>query len=51
MNKGKYVFRQLCEFLPIDTFEWYVKKYDGNRYVKTFTCWQQLLVMILAQLW
>lgn len=51
MNKGKYVFRQLCEFLPVDTFEWYVKKYEGNRYVKTFTCWQQLLVMMLAQLW
>lgn len=51
MNKGRIVFRQMCDFLPADSFEWIIKKYNGNRYTKTFTCWQQLLVMILAQLW
>ena len=51
MNKGKYVFRQMCEFLPRDSFEWYVKKYKGNARIRTFSCYQHLLVMVLGQLW
>ena len=27
-----------------------VRKYDGNRYVKHFTCWNQLLAMMFGQL-
>lgn len=50
MNKGKYVFRQMCEFLPRDSFEWYVKKYKGNARIRTFSCYQHLLVMVLGQL-
>jgi hypothetical protein len=51
MNKGRYVFRQMCDFLPNDKIEWIIEKYNGDRYTKTFSCWQHLLVMILAQLW
>lgn len=50
MNQGKYVFAQITEFLPRRTFDRYVKKYDGNKYVKHFTCWNQLLCMIFGQL-
>jgi hypothetical protein len=50
MNQGKYVFSQLCQFIPRKSFEWFVKKYDGNKYVKTFTCWNHLLVMVFGQL-
>lgn len=50
MNKGKFVFSQLCEFLPKVQFDWLVKKYEGNKYVKKFTCWNHLLVMLFAQL-
>lgn len=50
-NKLNYVFRQMCMFLNKDAFEWYVAKYNGNRYVKTLTSWQHLLIMILGQLW
>ena len=50
MNSGKYVFSQLVEFLPKRTFDGIVKKYQGDRYVKTFTCWNQLLVMMFGQL-
>lgn len=51
MNKGRYVFRQMCDFLPTDKIEWIIEKYNGDRYTKTFSCWQHLLVMILTQLW
>lgn len=50
MNSGKYVFSQLVEFMPKRTFDGIVKKYQGDRYVKTFTCWNQFLVMMYGQL-
>lgn len=50
MNQGRYVFTQLMDFLPRKYFEWLVKKYDGNKYVKSFTCWNHLLVLLFGQL-
>ena len=50
MNKDKYVFAQLIEFLDNNKFRHLVDKYDGNRYVKHFTCWNQLLAMMFCQL-
>lgn len=50
MNRGKFVFSQLIDFLPKEKFDWLVRKYQGNKYVKKFTCWNHLLVMIFAQL-
>ena len=51
MNNGKYVFAQIVEFLPQRVFDKFVLKYSGNRYVKHFTCWNQLLCMIYGQLY
>jgi len=39
MSSGQYVFSQLVDFLPKRTFDGIVNKYQGNKYVKTFTCW------------
>ena len=50
MNKSKYVFTQLIEFWDSDKFRHLVDKYDGNRYVKHFTCWNQLLALMFGQL-
>ena len=50
MNQGRYIFTQLVDFLPRKHFEWLVKKYDGNKYVKSFTCWNHLLVLLFGQL-
>jgi len=50
MNQGKYVFAQIVEFLPQKVFDKCVRKYDGNKYVKHFTCWNQLLCMVFGQL-
>ena len=50
MNKSKYVFAQLVEFLDNDKFRHLVDKYDGNRYVKHLTCWNQLLALMFGQL-
>jgi len=50
MNSGKYVFSQLVDFLPKRVFDMIVKRYEGDKWVKTFTCWNQLLVMMYGQL-
>jgi hypothetical protein len=50
MNQGKYVFAQIVEFLPQRVFDKFTNKYDGNKYVKHFSCWNQLLCMVFGQL-
>ena len=50
MFQDKYVFAQLTAFLNRTLSNNYVRKYDGNRYVKHFTCWDQLLAMMFGQL-
>jgi hypothetical protein len=50
MNQGKYVFSQLVEFLPTRVFDWIVMKYQGDRYIKSFSCWNHLLIMMYGQL-
>lgn len=50
MNQGKYIFSQLCQFLPRRVFDCIVNKYDGNKYIKSFSCWNQLLVLIMGQI-
>lgn len=50
MNKDKYVFAQLVQFLDRSRFNRIVTKYQGDKYIKSFSCWNQLLVMMFGQL-
>ena len=50
MNQGKYIFAQLTDFLPRRIFDRIVDKHDGNKYVRYFTCWNQMLSMVFGQL-
>ena len=50
MYNFKYVFSQLVSFLDRNHFNYLVRKYNGDSYVKLFSCWNQLLVMIFGQL-
>jgi len=50
MNQGKYVFSQVVKFLPQRVFDRVTANYQGNKSVKHFTCWNQLLCMIFGQL-
>lgn len=50
MNQGKYIFAQITDFLPQRVFDTIVEKYEGNKYVRSFTCWNQMLCMIFGQL-
>jgi len=50
MNQGKYIFAQLTDFLPRRVFDRFVETHDGNKYVRSFTCWNQMLCMVFGQL-
>jgi hypothetical protein len=50
MNQDKYVFAQLVAFLDRNHFNYLARKYSGDRYVKHFTCWTQLLTLMFGQL-
>lgn len=44
------IMNQLQTFIPRHHFETLVSRHYGDRYVKTFTCWKQLTVMLYAQI-
>ncbi len=50
MNLGQTVFSQLIEHLPPKEFQKCVARYRGDYYLKSFSCWDQLLAMGFAQL-
>jgi len=50
MNTGKYIFAQITEFLPKRVFDCIVARYSGDKYVRHFSCWNQMLCMIFGQL-
>ena len=50
MNRGKLVFAQLMQHLPLTTFRRCVTRYRGTFKVKSFSCLDQFLCMAFAQL-
>lgn len=50
MNQGKYIFSQIVTFLPARVFDRCVNTFQGDKWVKHFTCWNQLMCMIFGQL-
>ena len=50
MNKGKLVFAQVTQHLPLTTFRRCVARYNGEHKVKSFSCLDQYLCMAFAQL-
>ncbi len=50
MNSGRTIFAQLLDYLPTREFRKCVARYRGDHRIKTFSCWDQFLCMIFAQL-
>ena len=50
MNHGKYFFSQVVTFLPARIFDRSVRRHQGDKWIKHFTCWNQLLCMMFGQL-
>jgi len=50
MNRGQTVFAQLLQIISHNDFYRFVHRYDGDRRVRNFSCWEQFLAMAFAQL-
>jgi hypothetical protein len=50
MNQGRTVFAQVIGHAPHKAFQRCVKRYPGTRRLRSFTCWDQFLCMVFAQL-
>jgi Domain of unknown function (DUF4372)/Transposase DDE domain len=50
MNSGRSVFAQLMDFLPKHEFHKCVRRYHGDRRLRSFSCFDQFLCMAFAQL-
>jgi len=50
MTSGQTIFSQLLDYLPLHEFRRCIRRYDGNRRVRTLTCLDQLLAMMFGQL-
>lgn len=50
MYKGRTVFSQVLDFLPMHKFRRCVERYNGNKGVRAFTCLDQFMCMAFAQL-
>jgi hypothetical protein len=50
VKPGQTIFAQVMQFLSHDEFDRCVQRFDGNRYTKRFSCWDQFLAMAFAQL-
>jgi hypothetical protein len=50
MHQGKYVFSQIMDSVVRYQFNKCVQRYQGEHWVKNFSCWQQFLSMAFGQL-
>jgi len=50
MNTGRTIFSQIIEHVPMHEFRRCVARYRGDHRTKTFSCWDQFLCMVFAQL-
>ena len=50
MHEGRFVIAQLMDFLPKHEYDRCVKRYQGNRRHRSFSCYDQFLCMAFAQL-
>ena len=50
MKSNKTIFAQLTEYIPRHEFYAYVQRYNGHHKIHHFTCWEQFLCMLFAQL-
>ena len=50
MNKDKYIFSQIMDFIPYYELNKYIEKYSGNKSVRQLSCHDQFLSLVFGQL-
>ena len=49
MHKGQFVFAQLVQFMNRNHFNYLVRKYESDKYIKSYTYCNQLLTIMFGQ--
>ena len=50
MNKDRYIFSQITDFIPCYELNKYIEKYSGNKSVRQLSCHDQFLSLVFGQL-
>lgn len=50
MNIGRSLLTQIVTYLPKYQFDKIIEKYNGNYKAQSFSCWEQYVCMVFAQL-
>ena len=50
MNTGKTIFAQVMDYVPVRRFGTCVRRYDGDKHIRTLSCLDQFCCMAFAQL-
>ncbi len=50
MNIGNYIFTEVMSYIPRRSFDHCVRRYQGERYTKSFSCRDQFLALAFGQL-
>jgi len=50
MHAGRTIFSQLLDFLPRHHLDLCIRRYRGNHRIRTFSCFDQFLCMMFAQI-
>jgi len=50
MRHYNTIFSQVLNLIPRHQFETIVKRHKADRYVKYFSCWQQFITLLFAQI-
>jgi hypothetical protein len=50
LKSGRTVFAQLLDFVPMHEFNKCVARYEGDKRIKSFSCYDQFIAMAFAQL-
>src|SRR3989344_467628 len=49
MHNPTTVLNQLLALLPENRFQTFVGQHEADKYTKTYSCWNQLTIMLYAQ--
>src|SRR5262245_43636476 len=49
MNQGRTVFSQIIEIVSYNEFRRCIERYDGDKNLRQFSCWDQFLAIAFAQ--
>ena len=51
MDKEGYIFGELVKLVEGSKLNGMVRKYEGDKYMKRYRCWNEVVRMMLGEVW